>query len=102
MLVALATTGVTGKNGVGYLQPDNSVNNETVCEVNPYLGYEYQKELYTTKGSSTIQPDIYTPTRDTIPSCSKKVLNELPPTPKGETDYRTILYIRCIMRTWTS
>lgn len=81
---ALAKTSDTGKYGVGYFQPDNCDHDKVECVFKPYPEYKNLKQAYTTTKNSTIQHDSYTPTRDAILSCPKKMSIELPPTPKGE------------------
>ena len=71
MLVALTTTGVASKNGVGYFQLDYSDNKKTMCEFNPYMMYDNRKKVYTMTESSTFCYDSYTPARDTILSCPR-------------------------------
>ncbi|KAL4117095.1 hypothetical protein PRIC2_012545 [Phytophthora ramorum] len=77
----LTKTGDAGKYGVGYFQPDECDNNQTLCEFTPYPEYDNLKTAYTTTKNSTVEHDSYTPTRDAIMSCPKNISSDLPPTP---------------------
>ncbi|POM79812.1 1,3-beta-glucanosyltransferase [Phytophthora palmivora] len=78
----LTKTGDAGKYGVGYFLPEDCDNEMTECVFTPYPEYDNLKKAYTTTKNSTVEHDSYTPTRDTILSCSKNISSELPPTPK--------------------
>ncbi|CAI5707728.1 unnamed protein product [Peronospora effusa] len=71
-----------GKYGVGHFQPANCDNINIECVFTPYPEYKNLKEAYTTTKNSSLKHDSYTPTRNTILSCPKKMSIKLPPTPK--------------------
>ena len=84
LYAALNKLADAGKYGVGYFQPNNCDNIKIECKFMPYPEFENLKKAYTTTKNSTRKHDSYTPTRDTILSCPKKMSTKLPPTPKGE------------------
>ncbi|CAH0481223.1 unnamed protein product [Peronospora belbahrii] len=70
-----------GKYGVGFFLPEKCDHETSECVFQPYPEYKYLKEAYTTTKNSSVNHDSYTPTRDTILSCPKKMSIDLPPTP---------------------
>ena len=51
VFVALTTTGVSSKNGVGHFESHYSDKKRTICEFNPYIMYDNRMKVYTTTES---------------------------------------------------
>lgn len=70
---------------MGYFQPDDCDNQDTICKFKAYPEYDNLKSAYQNTTASTVKKDSYTPKRNSILTCPAKVsITNLPSTPDGE------------------